>query len=67
MLSELQCLEGGIMKEAGKIDYDINKEQKFRNNYSFLENDFRIQQIRKQEFVVPWQMVEDDKKKVLVE
>lgn len=55
------------MKEAGKIDYDINKEQKFRNNYSFLENDFRIQQIRKQEFVVPWQMVEDDKKKVLVE
>ena len=55
------------MKEAGKIDYDINREQQFRNNYSFLEHDFRIQQVLNQEFVVPWQMVDDDKKKVLVE
>ena len=56
-----------IMKTTGKIDYGIRNELHFRNNYSFFDKDLRIKQLENQNFIVPWQMVEDKKKEVFVE
>jgi len=55
------------MKTAGKIDYGYKNELHFRNKYSFFEKDLRIKQLENQNFIVPWQMVEDKKKEVFVE
>jgi len=55
------------MKTTEKIDYGFKSELQFRNNYSFFDNDLRIKQLENRNFIVPWQMVETDKKEVLVE
>ena len=55
------------MKIAEKIDYGFESEQKFRNSYSFFDNDLRIKQLKNQRFVVPWEMVEKDKWEAVVE
>lgn len=55
------------MKTAGKIDYGFKNELHFRNNYSFFDKDLRIKQLENQNFVVPWQMVEEKKKEVFAE
>lgn len=53
------------MKTTEKIDYGFKSELQFRNNISFFDNGLRIKQIEDQNFIVPWQMVEPDKKEVL--
>lgn len=55
------------MKTSEKMDYGFKSEQHFQNNYAFSSKDFRIHQIQNQNFIVPWQVVEKDKKEVLVE
>jgi hypothetical protein len=54
------------MKASEKIDYRFKDEQHFRNNYSFYDNDFRVNQIKNQNFIVPWQLVENNKTEVVV-
>lgn len=54
------------MKLAEKIDYGFESEQKFHNNYSFIDNDLRIKQLENQTFIVPWQMEEENLKRELV-
>ena len=54
------------MKATEKTDYRLKNEQYFRNNYSFYDNDFRVHQIRNQDFIVPWQLVENNKTEVVV-
>lgn len=54
------------MKAFEKTDYRFKREQLFRSNYSFYENDFRVQQIKNQNFVVPWQLVENEITEVIV-
>ncbi len=54
------------MKPSEKIDYKLNYEQHFRNDYSFKDNDFRVNQIKNQNFIVPWQLVENGRTKVVV-
>jgi hypothetical protein len=56
-----------VMKTTEKNDYGFRSELQFRNNYSFFDNDLRIKQLENRNFIVPWQMVETDKKEVLVE
>ena len=55
------------MKETEKTDFGFKSELQFRINYSFFNNDLRIKQLKNQNFIVPWQMVEFDKKEILVE
>lgn len=57
----------GLMKTFEKMDYGSKNDQQFRNNFSSLESKFKVQQVRNQDFVVPWHVVEKDKKKFLVE
>ncbi|GAB1450355.1 hypothetical protein MASR2M47_04110 [Draconibacterium sp.] len=55
------------MKTREKINYGFESKQDFQRNYSFTSNDFRIQQIRNQGFIVPWHVVDKGKEKFLVE
>ncbi len=55
------------MKTTEKIDYGFRSDQQFRNDYSSFENGFRIKQIDNQRFIVPWQLVETEKRKFAVE
>jgi hypothetical protein len=55
------------MKATEKTDLRFKSELQFRNNYSFFENNLRIKQLEIQNFIVPWQLVEYDKKEILVE
>jgi hypothetical protein len=55
------------MKTSEKFDFGFKSELHFHNNYSFLDNDLRIKQLENHDFIVPWQMVVNDKKEVLVE
>jgi len=55
------------MKTTEKIDYSFRNELHYRNNYSFLNEDLRVKQLGNQNFIVPWQMVETDKKEIFVE
>lgn len=55
------------MKTAEKIDYGFKNELHYRNNYSFIDKDLRFKQLANQDFIVPWQMVETDKKEIFVE
>jgi hypothetical protein len=55
------------MKTTEKIDNGFKNELHFRNNYSFLDKDLRIKQLENQSFIVPWQMVINEKKEVFVE
>jgi hypothetical protein len=54
------------MKTSEKSDYRLKYEQHFRNNFSFYDNDFRVHQIKNQNFIVPWQLVENDQTEVVV-
>jgi len=55
------------MKIAERINYGFEKEQTFRNRYSFIDKDSTIKQLENQNYVVPWQIVEDKKRKTFVE
>lgn len=55
------------MKASEKTDYGFKNELQFRNHYSFFENDLRIKQLENRNFIVPWQLVENEKKEVFVE
>lgn len=55
------------MKTSEKMNYGFESDQHFKNNYAFSSRDFRIQQIRNQSFVVPWQIIEKEKKDVFAE
>jgi len=55
------------MKTTEKIDYSFKNELQYRNKYSFMDNDLRVKQIANQNFIVPWQMVETEKKEIFVE
>lgn len=55
------------MKTIERMDYGFKYDLQFRNNFTSLENNFKIQQALNQDFVVPWQIVEKDKKDFLVE
>ncbi len=54
------------MKTKGKTEPGFKSEYQYRNNYTFSGNDFRIQQIRNQNFVVPWQICEIETKKEVI-
>ena len=54
------------MKTTERNDLGFKRELHYRNNYAFGANDYRIQQVRNQNFIVPWQIVENEKKEVLV-
>lgn len=62
----IQIVLTSTMKTSEKTDYRFKYEQHFRNNYSFNDNDFRVNQIKNQNFIVPWQLVENDKAEVVV-
>jgi hypothetical protein len=62
----IQNVLKGTMKATEKTDYRLKYEQHFRNNFSFYDNDFRVQQIKNQSFIVPWQLAENDKRDVIV-
>ncbi len=55
------------MKTIEREDYGYKSDLQFRNNFTSLENKFKIQKALNQGFVVPWQIVEKDKKEFLVE
>jgi hypothetical protein len=55
------------MKTSEKMKFGFESEQHFKNNYSFSSKDFRINQIQNQNFVVPWQIMEKEKKEILVD
>jgi hypothetical protein len=55
------------MKTTEKMDFGFKNGLHFHNNYSFFYKDLRVKQLENQNFVVPWQMVEDKKKEVFVE
>ena len=55
------------MKTIERMDYGFKNDLQFRTNFTSLENNFKIQKARNQGFVVPWQIVENDKKEFLVE
>jgi hypothetical protein len=52
------------MKTIKRIDYGFESDQNFRRSYAFTSNDFRIQQIKNEGFVVPWHIVDKEKKEV---
>ena len=52
------------MKATERTDFGLKSELQFRNNYSFFDNDLRIKQLENHNFIVPWQVVENDKKEV---
>lgn len=54
------------MKTMKKTDYKFKVEQHFRSNFSFYDNDFRVNQIKNCNFIVPWQLVENETKEVIV-
>ena len=54
------------MKTIERMDYGFKNELQFRNNYASLEYNFKIQKTLNQGFVVPWQLVENDRKEYLV-
>jgi hypothetical protein len=55
------------MKLAEKINYAFESEQRFHNSYSFIDKDLRVKSVENQRFVVPWQIVEEKKRKTIVE
>lgn len=55
------------MKLAEKVNYAFESEQKFHNSYSFIDKDVRVKGFESQRFVVPWQIVEERKRKTIVE
>jgi hypothetical protein len=55
------------MRTMEKMDSGFKNNLQFRNNYTSLENNYRIQQFRNQKFIVPWQVVETEKKEFRVE
>jgi hypothetical protein len=55
------------MKTTEETDFGFKSELQFHYNYSFFDNDLRIKQLENHDFIVPWQMVETEKKEVLVE
>lgn len=55
------------MKTSEKTDQYIKGKSGFRRNFSFPGNDFRVKQIYNQSFVVPWQMIEYEKKEFVVQ
>lgn len=55
------------MKTSEKTDQGIKGKNKFPRDFSIFENDFRVKQIYNQSFIVPWQMVEYEKKEFVVQ
>jgi hypothetical protein len=55
------------MKTRERIKHGFESERDFRRNYAFTSNDYRIQQIRAEGFIVPWHIVDKEKKEFLVE
>jgi hypothetical protein len=47
-------------------DVYCSEEQHQLNRRTFYDNDFRVHQIRNQDFIVPWQLVENNKTEVVV-
>jgi hypothetical protein len=56
-----------IMKTSEKTDQGLKGKEEFRKSFSFFENDFRVKQIYNRSFVVPWQMVEFEKKEFVLQ
>lgn len=55
------------MKTTNKRKFGNERKQNFRNFISFSYQEEGEKQINNQRFVVPWQMVETEKNKYLVE
>jgi len=55
------------MKTTEEIDYGFKSKLQFRDKYSLMNYEIRIRHTDNQNFIVPWQMVENEKKEVLVE
>ncbi len=66
ILIEGHLIKISDMKTLEKMDYGFESERHFQNNYASSLKDFRIDQIRNQNFIVPWQIMENEKKEVFV-
>jgi hypothetical protein len=55
------------MKTTEEIDYGFKSKQQFHEKYALVNYEIRIKQAGYQNFIVPWQMVETEKKEVFVE
>lgn len=55
------------MRTMEKMDSGFKNNLQFRSNYTSLENNYKIQQVRNQSFIVPWQVIEKEKKEFRVE
>ena len=55
------------MKTTEEIDYGFKNKLQVHDKYSLLNYEIRIRHTDNQNFIVPWQMVETEKKEVLVE
>ncbi|KAF0235605.1 MAG: hypothetical protein FD181_3390 [Prolixibacteraceae bacterium] len=62
----MQNVLKSTMKASEKIDYRFKDEQPFRSDYSFYENNFRVHKVKNQNFIVPWQMIGNNKTEVIV-
>lgn len=67
LMTEGHLNENNSMKTSEKMNYGFKSEQHYQNNYAFSSKDFRINQIKNQNFIVPWQIVEKEKKEVSVD
>lgn len=59
--------ENNNMKTSEKMNFGFKSELHYQNNYAFSSKDFRIHQIQNQNFIVPWQIIEKEKKEVRVD
>ena len=55
------------MKTAEEIDNGFKNKQQFHEKYALVNYEIRIKPSENQNFIVPWQMVETEKKEVFVE
>ncbi len=72
MIMNVMIIEGLIikirdMKTQEKMNYGFERDQLFKNDYAFSSDDFRIHQIQNQNFIVPWQIIEKEKRQVLTD
>ncbi len=67
MIIEGHITENSIMKTSDKRNYGFESDQRFTNNFAFSSKDFRIHQIQNQNYVVPWQISEKEKRQLLVD
>ncbi len=66
-MNEGHLNENSTMKTSEKTNYGFESERNYKNNTAFSSKDFRIRQVQNQNFIVPWQVVENEKKEVRVD